>query len=108
MEIPICQKKRILYFQQSVGPGNVPGFREVEKLAHYLVDLRTETGISLSNQQANKIVQLWEGMDMYDQSRILYSARFQRNPNEGVLFRSPKRKSGVTPGAVSTTRLVAP
>jgi len=101
-------KTFVIYFQQSVGPDNVPGFRAVERLAQYLVDLRKEAGISLSNQQANTIVRLWEDPDIYDQSRIVYSNRYQRTPKEGVLFRSPKRKSDIVPGVVSTTRSLYP
>ncbi|KAK2139508.1 hypothetical protein LSH36_1743g00009 [Paralvinella palmiformis] len=75
--LPLSQDK-----EQSVGPDNVPGFRAVERLAQYLVDLRKEAGISLSNQQANTIVRLWEDPDIYDQSRIMYSNRYQRTPKE--------------------------
>ncbi|KAK2140164.1 hypothetical protein LSH36_1457g00025, partial [Paralvinella palmiformis] len=75
--LPLSQDK-----EQSVGPDNVPGFRAVERLAQYLVDLRKEAGISLSNQQANTIVRLWEDPDIYDQSRIVYSNRYQRTPKE--------------------------
>ncbi|KAK2143330.1 hypothetical protein LSH36_853g00010 [Paralvinella palmiformis] len=32
------------------------------------------------------IVRLWEDLNIYHQSRIMYSTQFQHTPKEGLLF----------------------
>lgn len=56
---------------------SIPGMDRVDKLAVYLVELRSEAGLSLSNQQASTIVDLWQNLEQHDKERIVYAARHQ-------------------------------
>lgn len=56
----------ILAHQDSVGPDNIGGFDKVEALATYLVSLTSTSDVSLTNDQALRIIDLWEQLDPYD------------------------------------------
>ncbi|XP_057199129.1 uncharacterized protein LOC130559857 [Triplophysa rosa] len=83
---------------------NVPGFQHVDRLAEYLVELRGHTVLSLTNQEANTIIGLWQKLDDRDKQRVVYAARHQERLLSGR-FRTPKRPTH-TPGVESTTRCV--
>ena len=76
----------------------------MDKLAEYLVGLRNQTSLCLSNQQANTIIGLWQKLDSRDKQRVLYQPRHQKRLLSGR-FRTPKKPT-TTPGVESTTRCV--
>lgn len=82
----------------------MPGFQHVDRLAEYLVELRGHTALSLTNQEANTIIGLWQKLDDQDKQRVVYAARHQERLLSGR-FRTPKRPTH-TPGVESTTRCV--
>lgn len=89
---------------QAVDDQNVPGFQYVDRLAAYLVGLRDQTSLCLTNQQADTIIGLWKKLDDRDRQRVVYMARHQERLLSGR-FRVPKKPSS-TPGVESTTRCV--
>ncbi|XP_051246739.1 uncharacterized protein LOC127358005 [Dicentrarchus labrax] len=91
--------------QVAVDQHNIPGMDRVDELAEYLVELRTQTGLTLTNQQASTIVGLWQNLDQFDKDRVVYAARHQDRLLTGR-FRSPKKKAVFTPGVESTKRCV--
>ncbi|KAM4562525.1 uncharacterized protein PAE49_010963 [Odontesthes bonariensis] len=91
--------------QAAVDERGIPGMDRVDSLAEYLVGLRTETGQTMSNQQASTIVALWQNLLPYDQQRVAYAARHQVRLTTGR-FRCSKKRPEFTPGVESTTRCV--
>ncbi|KAK0141515.1 hypothetical protein N1851_021337 [Merluccius polli] len=85
----------------AVDDQNVPGYQHVDRLAEYLVELRDQTSLCLSNQQASTIIALWESLDEGDKQQVVYAARHQERLLSGR-FRTPKKPSK-TPGVESTT-----
>jgi len=83
---------------------SLPGMDRVDELAEYLVELRNEKGLTLTNQQASTIVGLWQNLEQHDKDRISYAARHQERLLTGR-FRSPKKKA-VFSGVESTKRCV--
>ncbi|XP_052429310.1 uncharacterized protein LOC127970861 [Carassius gibelio] len=83
---------------------NVPGYQHVDKLAEYLVELRGHTALSLTNQEASTIIELWQNLADQDKQRVVYAARHQKRLLSGR-FRVPKRPTK-TPGVESTIRSV--
>lgn len=73
----------------------------MDSLAVYLVGLRDQNSLCLSNLQANHIIELWESLDDRDKQQVVYAARHQERLLSGR-FRTPKRPSK-TPGVESTT-----
>ncbi|XP_047226993.1 uncharacterized protein LOC124871598 isoform X2 [Girardinichthys multiradiatus] len=90
--------------QVAVDEHSRAGMDRVDVLAEYLVELRKEKGLTLTNQQANTIVGLWHKLEQNDKDRILYAARHQERLLTGR-FRSPKKKA-VYAGVESTKRCV--
>ncbi|CAB1435238.1 unnamed protein product [Pleuronectes platessa] len=86
----------------AVDEQNLPGYQHVDSLAEYLVELRDQTSLCLSNQQASRIVSLWDNLNPRDKQRVVYAARHQERLLSGR-FRTPKKPSK-TPGVESTTR----
>ncbi|XP_034460728.1 uncharacterized protein LOC117773137 [Hippoglossus hippoglossus] len=86
----------------AVDDQNLPGYQHVDRLAEYLVELRHQTSLCLSNQQASAIVSLWDKLDAGDKQRVVYAARHQERLLSGR-FRTPKTPSK-PPGVESTTR----
>ncbi|MED6289149.1 hypothetical protein CHARACLAT_033361, partial [Characodon lateralis] len=80
------------------------GMDRVDVLAEYLVELRKEKGLTLTNQQANTIVGLWQKLEQNEKDWILYAARHQERLLTGR-FRSPKKKA-VYAGVESTKRCI--
>lgn len=76
----------------------------MDRLAAYLVELRTQTANYLTNQQASTITALWHNLDNRDKERVVYAARHQQRLLSGR-FRTPKKPTR-TPGVESTTRCV--
>ncbi len=76
----------------------------MDRLAEYLVELRGHTALSLTNQEANTIIALWQNLDDRDKQRVVYAARHQKRLLSGR-FRVPKMPTQ-TPGVESTTRSV--
>ena len=76
----------------------------MDRLAEYLVKLREQTSLCLSNHQASRIITLWESLDDGDKQRVIYAARHQARLLSGR-FRTHKTPSN-TPGVDSTTRCV--
>ncbi|XP_052441053.1 uncharacterized protein LOC127979559 [Carassius gibelio] len=83
----------------------IPGMDRVDALAECLVELRTQTSLTLTNQQVATIVGLWQNLDKFDKDRVVYAARHQDRLLTGR-FRSPKKKAVFTPGVDSTKRCV--
>nr|XP_021326567.1 uncharacterized protein LOC101885087 [Danio rerio] len=83
---------------------NIPGFQHVDRLAEYLVELRTHKSLSLTNQEANEIIGLWQSLHDQDKKRVVYAARHQKRLLSGR-FKTPKKPTH-TPGVESTTRCV--
>lgn len=75
----------------------------MDRLAEYLVELRSHTALSLTNQEANTIIGLWQNLDERDKQRVVYASRYQKRLLSGR-FRVPKRPTH--PGVESTTRCV--
>lgn len=76
----------------------------MDKLAEYLVELRGHTALSLTNQEANTIIALWQNLNDQDKQRVVYAARHQKRLLSGR-FKVPKRPTQ-TPGVESTIRSV--
>ncbi|CAM4694811.1 unnamed protein product [Leuciscus chuanchicus] len=89
----------------AVDDQNIPGMDRVDRLAEYLVELRTSTGLTLSRQQVDDIVCLWQSLLEYDKQRVKFAARHQDRLTTGR-FRSPKKKAVFTPGVDSLKRSV--
>ena len=92
------------FILQAVDEQNVPGYHHVDRLAEYLVGLRDQTSLCLTNLQAREIIDFWECLDPWDKQRITYAARHQDRLLSGR-YRTPRRPSNV-PGVESTTRCV--
>lgn len=75
----------------------------MDRLAEYLVELRAHTALSLTNQEANTIIALWQNLDDRDKERVVYVSRPQKRLLSGR-FRVPKRPTH--PGVERTTRCV--
>ncbi|XP_073728786.1 uncharacterized protein [Misgurnus anguillicaudatus] len=90
--------------EMAVDSQNVPGFQHVDRLAEYLVELRKCTALSLTNQEAETIIGLWQNLDAFDKWRVVYRPRFKKRLLTGR-FRTPKTPTR-TPGVESTTRCV--
>ena len=82
---------------------NIPGLERVDRLAEYLVGLRSQTSLALSNRDVGIIVGLWEDLLPYDQQKAVYHARHQDRLLTGR-FRSPKKKGEFTSGVDSLRR----
>ncbi|KAI7789647.1 hypothetical protein IRJ41_006644, partial [Triplophysa rosa] len=61
----------------AVDEKNITGMDRVDRLAEYLVELRTSTGLTLSRQQVDDIVCLWQSLLDYDKQRVKFAARHQ-------------------------------
>ncbi|XP_048048328.1 uncharacterized protein LOC125269464 [Megalobrama amblycephala] len=94
----------VIYFQ-AVDEHCIPGMDRVDELAECLVELRTQTSLTLTSQQVATIVGLWQNLDQFDKDRVMYAARHQDRLLTGR-FRSPKKKAVFTPGVESTKRCV--
>ena len=82
----------IFYCNDSIGPDNIGGLDRVEALASYLVSLvpADNTGISLTNDQATKIISLWNQLDQYDKRPTKFSPH-HRTEASGR-FKAPKKR----------------
>ena len=49
----------------------------MDRLAEYLVKLREQTSLCLTNQQTRAITALWEKLDKGDKQQVIYAARHQ-------------------------------
>ena len=75
----------------------------MEALATYLVSLTSDTSISLTNQQAARIIELWNQLDSHDKKPTKFSPRYRTKATGR--FKSPKKRNSiVVPGAESTKR----
>ncbi|XP_067283577.1 uncharacterized protein [Pseudorasbora parva] len=90
--------------EMAVDYQNVPGYQHVDRLAEYLVELRGHTTLSLTNQEANTIIALWQNLDDQDKKGVVKAARYQKRLLSGR-FRVPKRPTQ-NPGVESTIRCV--
>lgn len=90
--------------EMAVDYQNVPGYQHVDRLSEYLVELRGHTALSLTNQEANTIIALWQNLDDRDKRGVVNAARHQKRLLSGR-FRVPKRPTQ-TPGVESTIRCV--
>ncbi|XP_049336892.1 histone deacetylase complex subunit SAP130-like [Astyanax mexicanus] len=91
--------------QLAVDDHNIPGMDRVDSLAEYLVGLRSETSLIITNQKASTIIGLWQNLLPYDQQRVAFAARYQDRLTTGR-FRSPKKKREFTPGVESLKRCI--
>lgn len=79
-----------LYFQDVVGPDNIPGYGHVLRLANFLVSLRDATGMSPA--QVKQLKDLWLVLlPDYDRKRTVFPPRHQKGLLQGR-FKSPKKK----------------
>lgn len=101
--IYVCLTNVIGIIFQAVDEHNVPGMDHVDSLAEYLVGLRTQTSLVLSNQAVSTILGLWQALLDYDKRRVVFSARHQDRLMTGK-FKSPKKRAEFTPGVESTKR----
>ncbi|KAG5274189.1 hypothetical protein AALO_G00133250 [Alosa alosa] len=85
----------------------MPGMDKVDSPAEFLVDLRHEPSLTLTNQQAGRIVNLWLNLLPYDQQRVAFAARYQERLNQRR-FHSPKKKKDFTPGVPLCSGLPTP
>ncbi|KAL7877937.1 hypothetical protein SRHO_G00045800 [Serrasalmus rhombeus] len=89
--------------ETAVDEKGIPGFHHVERLAEYLVELRNLSTMTLTNQQASTIIDLWQNLDTWDKQRIDSVAH-----NQGRLltshFQSTEKETTFTPGLESTTK----
>jgi len=76
------------------------GFNAVMRLASYLVQL--DTASYITDRQASKIVQLWNGLDDNDKRRVKYMPRFHEKLVTGRFPRAKGRK--FIPGIESVRR----
>ncbi|XP_026120792.1 uncharacterized protein LOC113100218 [Carassius auratus] len=75
----------------------------VDSLAEYLVELRDQPSLVLTNQQVSNIVALWQNLLDFDKQRVVFAARHQSRLDTGR-FRSPKKRQEFTPGVESVKR----
>lgn len=67
----------------------------MEALATYLVSLTSDTSISLTNQQAARIIELWNQLDSYDKKPTKVSPRYRTQATGR--FKSPKKTKHCCP-----------
>ncbi|XP_053726692.1 uncharacterized protein LOC128762437 [Synchiropus splendidus] len=84
----------------AVGEQNAFGCRHVDRLAEYLVGLRSQVSLCLSHLQASSVIALWESLEDGDKQQVA-DARHRHGLLSGH-FRTPKSPSE-TPGAESAT-----
>ncbi|CAL8346989.1 unnamed protein product [Merluccius merluccius] len=75
----------------------------VDSLAEYLVELRNQPSLALTNQQVSNIVVLWQNLLHYDKQWVVFAARFQARLDTGR-FRSANQRQEFTPGVESLKR----
>ncbi len=80
----------------------IPGWDHVDRLATYLVTL---SGLTLSNEAANKIVELYERLDDFDKERTRYTQRHRARQLQGR-FKSTKGASRFISGVEATKRYI--
>ncbi|MEQ2183259.1 hypothetical protein GOODEAATRI_030909 [Goodea atripinnis] len=76
----------------AVDDQNVPGYQHVDGLAEYLVELREQISLCLTNLQADSITELWLRLDDEDKQQVVYAARHQDRLLIGR-FGTPKKPS---------------
>ncbi|KAK0131748.1 hypothetical protein N1851_033466 [Merluccius polli] len=86
---------------QAVDVNNIPGLDRVDRLAEYLVGVRNQTSLALSNQDVSSIVGMWKDLLPYDQQKVVFAARHRLLTGR---FRTPKKKAEFTPGVESVRR----
>ncbi|XP_056311203.1 uncharacterized protein LOC130222700 [Danio aesculapii] len=101
--LPPCCSKALRHLSLAVDGSGVPGMDRVDSLADYLVDLRNQPSLVLTNQQVSNIFALWQNLLDYDKQRVVFAARHQAKLDTGR-FRSPKKKQEFTPGVESLKR----
>ena len=74
--------------QESVGPDNVAGYRQLCKLSSYLFSLRDQLE-PLSHQQVASIIKLWDELGDYDKMPTVFKPRHKTNLAQGR-FKAPK------------------
>ncbi|CAL8240431.1 unnamed protein product [Merluccius merluccius] len=72
-----------LYVNQAVDEHGMPGMDRVDSLAEYLTELRTQTSMTLSNQQVSTITALWQDLLDFDKQRVVFAARHQQKLTTG-------------------------
>ncbi|XP_026123030.1 uncharacterized protein LOC113105877 [Carassius auratus] len=93
----------LLVFFQALDSVGLPGMDRVDSLAEYLVELRDQPSLVLTNQQVSNIVALWQNLLDFDKQRVVFAARHQSRLDTGR-FRSPKKRQEFTPGVESVKR----
>ncbi len=96
--LPLCQTK-----QDSVCPGNIGRFAQVEALADFLYRLRGSNR-ALTNQQVDELIGLWNNLSDYDKQPTKPGPRFRKKLVKGR-FKS-RTATTVIPGVDSTRRLL--
>ncbi|CAB3997296.1 Hypothetical predicted protein [Paramuricea clavata] len=85
---------------ESAGPDGVEGYGKVAALAEFLLQL--EICSSLTNGQAQQVIELWSKLSTYDKKAVTFSPRHRRKLTQGR-FKSSKSSTTV-PGVDSTKR----
>ncbi|KAH3842584.1 hypothetical protein DPMN_116082 [Dreissena polymorpha] len=88
------------FTQELVGPNNIPGYGKVQELAACLVILRKNT--YLTNQEANRLIQLWNNLIDYDKRPTSFPERFSKKARGR--YKAKKSICNVVPGVESTKR----
>ncbi|XP_073718980.1 uncharacterized protein [Misgurnus anguillicaudatus] len=81
----------------------MPGMDRVDSLMEYLMELRKQPFLALTNQQVSNIVALWQNLLEYDRQRVVFAARYQIKQNTGR-YKTSKKRQEFTPGVESVKR----
>jgi hypothetical protein len=81
---------------------SIPGYGEVQALAEYLVTLIDNT--TISSQEVDMIVHLWNLLDDHDKGRIHYPDRYKAKQNTGRFAIAKTRTASTIPGKESVKR----
>ena len=90
--------------QDAVGPHNIGGYVDVDRLAAYLYSLSDQKQ-PLSNNQVDHILKLWNHLSEFDRQPTVPSPRHQLRLTKGsVTTFKVRSKSSCVPGVDSVKR----
>ncbi|KAI2665218.1 Penicillin-binding protein activator LpoB [Labeo rohita] len=77
-------------YEKLFGRKVVPTFCPPTCYTNYLLDLQGHTALSLTNQEANTIIAIWQNLENRDEQQVVYAAQHQKRLLSGH-FRSTTR-----------------
>ncbi|KAJ8382143.1 hypothetical protein SKAU_G00029210 [Synaphobranchus kaupii] len=95
-QVPV-EELRFSRYSKCLDEHCMPGMEQVDRLADFLVGLRKQTSLVISNQDTSTIIALWKDLLLYDQAKVVFSARHQDKLKTGR-FRTTKQRAEFTPG----------